>query len=119
MPTLIRSLVAVICAASLLSACTSTVGRKFDSSYVQSIERGKTTKADVRSHIGEPGQTMNSGDPQEETWVYQYTDVGGYFARAVQPFTPTKTVSSSTESLSITFRGDVVKDYAYTATRQK
>jgi hypothetical protein len=96
-----------------LSACASTVGRKFDTGYVAHIERGKTTRTEIREHLGAPERTINSGDPGAETWIYQYLDAGSYMARAVQQFT-LKTPASSAQSITVTFSGNVVRDFTYT-----
>ena|SRR3989304_2120611 len=54
-----------------LAGCAGSIGRDFNTSYLSSIERGVTTKAQVRQNLGEPSSVMTSS-LAGETWSYQY-----------------------------------------------
>ena len=49
----------------------ATAGRKIDQAAVEKIQKGQTTKAEVKSLIGAPDQVMKDGDGNE-TWTYMY-----------------------------------------------
>jgi outer membrane protein assembly factor BamE (lipoprotein component of BamABCDE complex) len=56
--------------AGFVSACVS-VGHEVDQSKVDQIQKGVTTKAQVREWLGEPEQVTKS-DSGDETWMYSY-----------------------------------------------
>ena len=105
---------AMTVATLLISGCVTSYGTKVDADYVSKIERGKTTKAEIKSHMGNPQSTMNSGNAVDnETWVYEYVNPGSISSMVVADFTG-KRPGSNAQSLTITFSGGVVKDYTFT-----
>jgi outer membrane protein assembly factor BamE (lipoprotein component of BamABCDE complex) len=113
-----RRFMAVACAATLaaasllLAGCASTAqGRKFDDSYVAQIQKGKTTKAQIRQNLGEPVSTSISADT--ETWTYSYSDAygRGYVQAATFGLVRQK---SDDQMLIVVFKGDVVVEFMYT-----
>jgi outer membrane protein assembly factor BamE (lipoprotein component of BamABCDE complex) len=105
--------VATLAAATLaLTGCASTSqGRKFDDSYVAQIQKGKTTKAQIRQNLGEPVSTSLSADT--ETWTYSYSDAygRGYVQAATFGLVRQK---SDDQMLIVVFKGDVVVEFTYT-----
>jgi outer membrane protein assembly factor BamE (lipoprotein component of BamABCDE complex) len=95
-----------------LAGCASTAqGRKFDDSYVAQIQKGKTTKAQIRQNFGEPVSTSRSADL--ETWTYSYSDAygRGYVQAATFGLVRQK---SDDQTLIVVFKGDVVVEFTYT-----
>ena len=67
MTRLIILFVLIACMA-VMSGCGS-VGRDFDTEMAQTIEKGKTTKADIKRMFGLPFKTgVQNGNP---VWVYE------------------------------------------------
>jgi outer membrane protein assembly factor BamE (lipoprotein component of BamABCDE complex) len=94
-----RVIASVLFVLLLLAGCAMQGGKEFDTDYVSRIERGATTKADVRANLGEPVSRSTAGTG-EETWSYV---VGVYTGKH----------KMSGKSLTIMFSGDTVKDYTY------
>ena len=82
-----------------VSSCATSIGGKsFDYSAVKTIEKGKSSKEDVRKALGEPLSVRNT--ESGEVWIYYESEVGTFF--------------SSTHSLDVYFSNDgVVSDYKY------
>ncbi len=100
----------VVFIAVFLASCATSMGRKFDTSYVNKIERGVTTKADVRKNIGEPGSVTFTS--HGENWSYHYSpgiNVIDIYAAQLGG----DGLSASTSTLAVTFKGDVVSDYTF------
>lgn len=80
------------------SCATSIGGKSFNYSAVRDIEKGKSTKEDVRKVLGEPLSVRNTENG--EVWIYYESEVGFLF--------------NSTHSLDLYFSGEgVVSDYRY------
>jgi outer membrane protein assembly factor BamE (lipoprotein component of BamABCDE complex) len=96
----------VVLAILLLGGC-ATVGKKFDTTHVNDIENGKTTKVEARQWFGEPHQVTPLRDHPTggvERWTYTYAH-------------STAGVSTTSEALVIDFDGnDVVCDHGYSKT---
>jgi len=95
----------------LLIACATSVGQKFDTSYVQRIERDKTTKADVIQNIGKPYSVTTSS--QGEMWLYRYAE-GQDVVGSVLFAYGAKSAKQKMNMLMIQFEGNYVKDFTYT-----
>lgn len=63
--------VASIVGIALAIAGCASVGRKIDQDAVSKIQKGVSTKADVRGLIGAPDHLTRDGDGNE-TWTYTY-----------------------------------------------
>jgi len=98
----------VVMVAVFLSSCAMSRGKNFDSLYVDKIERGVTTKADIRKNIGEPHSvTVSSfGD----SWSYQYLR-GPNLIQIYGNMLGADNSGGENKSLTIIFSGNVVKDY--------
>ena len=58
----------LIACMTVMSGCGS-VGKDFDTARAQTIEKGKTTKADIKKMFGAPFKTgVQNGNP---VWVYE------------------------------------------------
>jgi len=89
---------AAVISALVLSGCF-TVGRNFVSTPVKRIEKGVTTKADVKKEFGEPFRT--GLDDGYESWTYVYN--------RWTPFTQTRS-----KDLYIVFNKDgTVRSYTF------
>lgn len=96
-----------------LSGCTTvlTDGKKFDMSMASGIKKGVTTKNDILAMFGEPNS--KSQHEGEESWRYFYSESR---ADALIAYKATwgggGKVNTASQSLSITFKGDIVQDYS-------
>jgi outer membrane protein assembly factor BamE (lipoprotein component of BamABCDE complex) len=109
------ALCAALCIA-LAGCSTPSTGSKFDDSYVASIKRGTTTKADIRKNIGEPASITQTSEG--EVWTYQYTS-GGSYANMVGAAFGLASQQINMQMLTIQFSGDRVKDYTHTVQKPK
>ena len=99
------SLTTVGCATS-----NYNVGKDFDSAAVSSIERGKTTAADLVATFGEPF-TKTVISEHEEKWIY--THISGT-AKAQSYIVTMRVESEGThKTLDLLLRENVVVNYAY------
>jgi outer membrane protein assembly factor BamE (lipoprotein component of BamABCDE complex) len=105
-----RSVIASLLIIPFVAGCAMQGGRDFDTGYVVSIQRGTTTKADVRANLGEP-VSRSTGGNGEEIWSYLYQKGPNQFQAVMGAYTGK--VPMSGKSLTITFSGDLVKDYSY------
>jgi outer membrane protein assembly factor BamE (lipoprotein component of BamABCDE complex) len=68
----------------LTTAC-ATVGRKFDSTHVDQIQKGVQTKAQITEWFGKPNQVTRplTGDPGGcvESWKWTYAHATAVFGR--------------------------------------
>jgi outer membrane protein assembly factor BamE (lipoprotein component of BamABCDE complex) len=94
-----------------LGACTTKLGREFDSSLARQITPGTTTKADVRAKLGRPPLVTRGAE--EDVWIYAYY-VGGGMSADFKNWMGQADVNNPRGArqsrLIVTFRGDVVKD---------
>jgi len=110
MKKLILTTSVALCA-FLVIGCATKIGRDFNTSYISQIVRGKTTKAQVRENIGIPKSvtTTSAG----EMWLYQQFEGGNYFENMGAALGMSE-LKSKHKSLTITFDGNLVKDFSYT-----
>lgn len=95
----------------LLGGCTTTYGRKIDMAFVRKIERGVTTKAEVRRRLGKPKSVSTMrGDSRlggnMETWMYYYAGTTKYYVFYY-------TASMKPTSVQISFKGNTVSNLTY------
>jgi outer membrane protein assembly factor BamE (lipoprotein component of BamABCDE complex) len=110
--------IALIVVLALLvgAGCAPKIGRDFNASYLSSIERGVTTKSQVRQNLGEPSSVTTSS-LAGETWSYQYMEGAGLAQTYGNFFRNEYTNMGSHKMLVVTFDGDRVKDYTYSETK--
>jgi hypothetical protein len=80
-----------------------TTGEAFNAEYINHIVIGKTTKADVVSHLGPPPRKFSPDPGVNETWVWSYESSGGG-----GPLLSYK--GAQLQMLRVSFDGDVVVD---------
>lgn len=56
-----------------VSSCAFTGGKKIDTSLIQKIVHGKTTKKEILEMFGEPEHTT-ADEENNETWAYAYVE---------------------------------------------
>jgi outer membrane protein assembly factor BamE (lipoprotein component of BamABCDE complex) len=106
-----RIALVVVLTALVGPGCAPKIGRDFNTSYVSGIERGITTKAEVRQNLGEPHSvTTTSGG---EIWSYRYMQGSNYAQDVGALFGTREYKGMSQKMLTITFAGDRVKDFMY------
>ena len=97
----------------VLSGCATSsysTGRDFDSSSVNQIIKGETTKADLLQMLGQPfSKTVISEN--EEKWIYMYSSGT---AKAQSYFFTMKVESTGQQKmLDILLRDGIVTNYTY------
>lgn len=113
-----RNATLAVLAAVMLTGCAalegpaaSDTGRPFDDAYVQKIQKGTTTMAQIRQNIGEPWQTNTTSG--HETWTYHYSNAyANAYTRAISAGLYRK--EPINRMLVITFAAGKVVDYSYT-----
>nr|VFJ99055.1 MAG: SmpA / OmlA family protein [Candidatus Kentron sp. LFY]VFK21689.1 MAG: SmpA / OmlA family protein [Candidatus Kentron sp. LFY] len=100
----------VLAMITLLAGCAVSKGQAFDVSYVNKIEPGMTTKADIRKNLGEPHSTTLSS--KTEVWTYQHFR-GGSFFENVKGVYGAAPIKAEIDTLEIFFKDDIVKDYSF------
>ena len=68
--TKLNALLGTIFAAVILAGCASS-GREINTENALKIEKGVSTKADVKRLVGEPQQIANDSEGNQ-TWTYKY-----------------------------------------------
>ncbi len=114
MKTVFMSVIFILCA-FLVGGCATgaTSGKKFDVSKAAEIKKGVTTKTDILAMFGEPNTKSQS--PYGESWSYSYTETKGLdiFGTLKYAYGIEKAkMDMSSQSLSITFKGDIVGNYS-------
>lgn len=95
-----------------LSACVNfNQGKPFDTDYANTIERGVTTKQEIRAHLGDPLSITHTADGV--AWRYHFWDVGGRTGVYKSMMTGQQ-VSGHDSEIIITFEGDTVSDFTLT-----
>jgi len=98
----------------LLSSCATanfTQGKPFDTTKVSSIEKGKTTAAEIKNWFGEPFTKAVSG-AKEETWVYFYE--AGQSKAQSYVFSVKVQTEGNIKKLDILLKDGVVENFTYT-----
>ena len=108
---LVTVAILVICVNLSAGCSTGSAGRDFNGSYVSSIERNVTTKAEVRKNFGEPLSVTTTSEG--EVWAYQYADRGS-FTKALGAEFGLNARQINSKTLMITFKGERVKDFTHT-----
>jgi outer membrane protein assembly factor BamE (lipoprotein component of BamABCDE complex) len=100
--------------AALLSGCataTFTAGRDFNTSYVSSIEKGKTRSSELIGMMGAPySKTVNSDGSQ--TWQWFYSN-GKSHAQSYM-FKMDVQTQMTGKQLIATLRNDIVENFSFT-----
>lgn len=107
-----RTLIALaIALAACAGGCsTPSTGRDFDDAYVAKIQRGGTTKAQVRQAFGEPLSVAQHAEGETWTWSFQS---GGSYGNMVASAYGLASQQVKSKILNVTFVGDKVKDFNY------
>ena len=97
-----------------LSGCTMVTasGKKFDMDRASEIKKGVTTKNDVLAMFGEPFSKSQSS--YGDSWSYSYSEGSIDQVAALKSVygIGKATMGMSSQSLQITFKGDIVQDYS-------
>ena len=104
----------VVLAVLVGPGCTPKIGRDINKSSVSAIERGVTTKAQVRANLGEPKSVTTTSTG--ETWSYQYMQ-GMNYGETWAALFGARDYGGIHKMLIVTFDGDRVKDYSYMETK--
>ena len=112
----VRKGLTIISIGLIVAGCAITYGREFDTTKVSQIQKGKTTKDEVRAMLGEPASTSVTADFEQWTYAYEKRMP----AAIVQEIYGKGTYGSSARpelmggaSLTVTFdKRGVVVDYA-------
>jgi len=103
----------VLFLASVLAACSTTLGRDFNSEAAQQIKSGETTKEEVLAKLGRP--SLRKGNKEEEIWTYAfYTGPG--LIRWINVNNSTEEAQygrGNQKRLVVTFSGNVVTSSSY------
>jgi outer membrane protein assembly factor BamE (lipoprotein component of BamABCDE complex) len=103
------ALAAALCTA--VGGCsTPSTGRDFDDAYVAKLQRGATTKAQVRQAFGEPLSVAQHAEGETWTWSFQS---GGSYGNMVASAYGLASQQVKSKILNITFAGEKVKDFNY------
>ncbi len=106
-----RWIALAIAVSAAASGCsTPSTGRDFDDAYVAKLQRGSTTKAQVRQAFGEPLSVAQHADGETWTWSFQG---GGSYGNMVASAYGLASMQVRSKILNITFAGDKVKDFNY------
>lgn len=108
-----KNLLIAIVAAMAVTGCAVDVGREFNADQVSRIQKGVTTKEDVRRMLGEP-QSITLGS-EGDNWTYQHLKGKNMIQLYGELFRGS--LSNESSVLIVNFNGNVVKDYAFTETR--
>jgi outer membrane protein assembly factor BamE (lipoprotein component of BamABCDE complex) len=91
-----------------ITAMPTSSGRPINTEFVDSIEKGKTTMAQVRAALGEPASTSTS--PDAVIWSYMHWEgkpsvIGATYSK------------STTRTLTVQFKNGKVADYTFSTTK--
>lgn len=111
---MIRNILITVLVVGLLAGCTiGKRGNEFDVEEASKIEEGVTTKAEVRSKLGEPNTIDNNSN--NEMWMYNFSEGKNYLEMFMDGLSGSTDFAGST--LIITFNGDVVQHYSLKTNR--
>lgn len=95
----------------LFSGCTTNLktGSQFDISKASEIQKGKTTKKNILSMFGSPYSKSQGGG--FERWMYQYSEMKSGIFDGYKVMFGGATVDRSMQTMTVTFKGNIVHDY--------
>lgn len=104
---------------AVLGGCaTPHTGNKIDSTSIQKITKGSTTKQEVLSMLGQPSGVSRSGS-NTEMWQYMYSKsrghVWGLYGMMLGMGNPYGK-GIDYQNLTIQFKGNLVSDYTFSST---
>jgi len=105
-----RRLFFTLALAAVLTACSYDLGKPLNEAYIGQIERGVTTKQDLRKHMGPPSSIKETRSGT--TWQYRHV-YNGNFGDSLKFATGTGHLVQEENILDLTFNGDTVKDFTY------
>ena len=112
-------LAALIAVAGMATGCATSSGTKVEASSLSFIQKGKTTKSELVSKLGQPDETgVDSNGKETVSWIHSNsrTDAKTFIPIAGM-FIGGATTDSTTLKVILDKRG-VVSDYEYTGGRQ-
>jgi outer membrane protein assembly factor BamE (lipoprotein component of BamABCDE complex) len=111
---MIKRIALILVLVVLVCPGCSPIGRDIKKSSVSGIERGVTTKAQVRQNLGEPQsvRTTSTG----EVWSYRYMQ-GMNYGESWAALFGAREYGGTSKMLIVIFDGDRVKDYSYTESK--
>ena len=104
---MLRPTLAFLLTALVLVGCGGTVGRPFPVGATAQLQRGQSTRADVRQLLGDP-VSVSTGTAGE-TWLYLYQNQDAKTFPI--PELLTEQGAAPQQSVSVMFEGDVVRDF--------
>ncbi|MFZ5582587.1 MAG: hypothetical protein ACOZCK_08010 [Pseudomonadota bacterium] len=112
-------LAALIAVAGMATGCATSSGTKVEASSLSFIQKGKTTKSELVSKLGQPDETgVDSNGKETVSWIHSNsrTDAKTFIPIAGM-FIGGATTDSTALKVILDKRG-VVSDYEYTGGRQ-
>ena len=112
-------LAALIAVAGLVTGCATSSGTKVEASSLSFIQKGKTTKSELVSKLGQPDETgVDSNGKETVSWIHSNSRTDAKtFIPIAGAFIGGATSENTTLKVILDKRG-VVSDYEYTGGRQ-
>lgn len=112
-------LAALIAVAGLTTGCATSSGTKVEASSLTFIQKGKTTKSELVSKLGQPDETgVDSNGKETVSWIHSNSRTDAKtFIPIAGAFIGGATSENTTLKVILDKRG-VVSDYEYTGGRQ-
>jgi hypothetical protein len=108
---------AFVLAGCLMSCATHETGKQIDLGHTAQLVKGRTTKSEVHGLFGDPqNKSVTSAG---EMWIYNYSKsksavTAGGVAMGLVGIGGQSKGETSTQTLTVTFQGDVLQDFSYT-----
>ncbi len=112
-------LAALIAVAGMATGCATSSGTKVEASSLSFIQKGKTTKSELVSKLGQPDETgVDSNGKETVSWIHSNSRTDAKtFIPIAGAFIGGATSENTTLKVILDKRG-VVSDYEYTGGRQ-
>ncbi len=112
-------LAALIAVAGMATGCATSSGTKVEASSLTFIQKGKTTKSELVSKLGQPDETgVDSNGKETVSWIHSNSRTDAKtFIPIAGAFIGGATSENTTLKVILDKRG-VVSDYEYTGGRQ-
>ncbi len=112
-------LAALIAVAGMATGCATSSGTKVEASSLSFIQKGKTTKSELVSKLGQPDETgVDSNGKETVSWIHSNSRTDAKtFIPIAGAFIGGATSENTALKVILDKRG-VVSDYEYTGGRQ-